>query len=86
MASERINVRFVGADEGGVLGMGAYCLLGKPVEGGAQVRRLVGVSRKRSSNRGPRCLIHLRKTRLFNGWRFRQCELFLERAGFNLAR
>ena len=66
--------------------MGAYCLLGKPVEGGAQVRRLVSISRKRSSNRGPRCFIHLRKTRLFDGRHFRQCELFLERAGFNLIR
>ena len=86
MASKRVDVRFVGVDEGSTLVMGAYRLLGKPMEGGAQVRRLVGISRKRSSNRSPRRLVRLRKTRLFEGLHFRQCKIFLNRVDFNLIR
>ena len=87
MASERIDVRFARADKGGTLVMGAYRLLGKPMEGGAQVRRLVGISRKRSSNRSPRRLVRLRKTKLFDELHFRQCAIIHnKRVNFNLIR
>lgn len=38
MASKRVDMRFVGADEGSTLVMGAYRLLGKPMEGWALIR------------------------------------------------
>ena len=78
------RVREVWEDEASQLG--AYRLLGKPMEGGAQVRRLVGISRKRSSNRSPRRLVRLRKTKLFDELHFRQCAIILKRVDFNLIR
>ena len=86
MTSERIDVRLARADERSTLVMGAYRLLSKPMEGGAQVRRLVGISRKRSSNRSPRRLVRLRKTRLFDELHFRQCVIILKRVDYNLIR
>ena len=59
--------------------MGAYRLLGKPMEGGAQVRRLVGISRKLTRIMIRR-LVRLRKTRLFDELRFRQCANILKRS------